>query len=129
VASDEITIGLDGEPTATITLGTVDDFAWAGGGLAAIEVGEPGFHTIQIWMGDDGAIADRILVTHDPTYTPQGDGPDESGHEPPRAEEEDPLPESAGCGCRAATASHSLLLGMCAIVQSSARDLQYGHSS
>lgn len=39
---------------------------------------EPGFHTLQIWLREDGLRLDRVLLTVDENYQPTGLGPAES---------------------------------------------------
>lgn len=45
---------------------------------ARIEVLVLGQHTLNIWMREDGFIADKIVVTSSASYTPTGTGPAES---------------------------------------------------
>ena len=47
-----------------------------------ISVAEAGIHTIHIWMGEDGAKLDRILLTTDQLYDASAEEPDESPHAP-----------------------------------------------
>jgi len=37
-----------------------------------------GMQEINLWMREDGSLVDKILLTTDETYTPTGEGPDES---------------------------------------------------
>jgi hypothetical protein len=48
------------------------------GARVAIEVPAPGVHTLHVWMREDGFELDRLLVTTDPGYSPEGEGPPES---------------------------------------------------
>jgi len=43
-----------------------------------VEVPSQGVHTVDIWMRDDGAALDRVLLTVDQGYSPPHDGPPES---------------------------------------------------
>ncbi len=47
-------------------------------GAAAIEIAEPGYHTLELWQREDGLRLDRILLTTDSEYNPTGNGPSES---------------------------------------------------
>ncbi len=55
---------------------------WMGGGenatRAYVEIAEAGKHVLNIWVREDGAPIDKIVLTNDPTYVPSGLGPDES---------------------------------------------------
>jgi hypothetical protein len=42
------------------------------------DVPSAGPHTVNIWMREDGAIVDKIVLTTNPNYTPTGNGPPES---------------------------------------------------
>ncbi|HEU0032354.1 MAG TPA: MYXO-CTERM sorting domain-containing protein [Kofleriaceae bacterium] len=82
-----------------------------------MNVPAPGRHTIDLWMRDAGAIVDRVLLTPDASYMPDGEGPDESGHEPPTpGDGDDGSP--TGCGCQAPVRDGSalLLIAVAAIV-------------
>jgi hypothetical protein len=39
---------------------------------------DPGPHTISIWLREDGIIVDKLLLTTDVGYLPEGIGPSES---------------------------------------------------
>ncbi|MCH7940735.1 MAG: hypothetical protein IH842_02020, partial [Thaumarchaeota archaeon] len=45
---------------------------------AFLDIGTGGVHTLNLWMREDGAIVDKILLTTNPDYVPEGDGPPES---------------------------------------------------
>ncbi len=45
---------------------------------ATLTVATPGLHTINVWMAKDGMRLDRLLLTADANFTPDGDGPAES---------------------------------------------------
>jgi alpha-D-xyloside xylohydrolase len=101
-ADDEVAIGIDDMEARTVALAASDYFVWAGGTGAAISIDAAGVHTLVLAMREDGAIVDRVLLTTDPDYTPEGIGPDESPHEPPRppADDDPASPASSGCGCQ-----------------------------
>ncbi len=46
--------------------------------LAVIDVTSTGMQTVDIWMREDGLILDKIILTTDPTYIPEGNGPQQS---------------------------------------------------
>jgi len=43
-----------------------------------IGVTTTGAHTVNLWMNEDGIIVDKILLTTDPAFVPEGTGPSES---------------------------------------------------
>jgi hypothetical protein len=45
---------------------------------ANFQVDAPGLHTVSLWMHKDGFTVDRILITSDKYYQPEGAGPPES---------------------------------------------------
>lgn len=57
-------------------LAIVTGFAWwsvkDGGGRPTIRVCSRGRHGVNLWMREDGARVDRILLTTNPGYTPSG---------------------------------------------------------
>jgi len=42
------------------------------------DVKSPGWHTLNLWMREDGLIVDKIVITNDSKFTAKGDGPAES---------------------------------------------------
>jgi uncharacterized delta-60 repeat protein len=79
---DSVHVGLDGDvlsssDNATITTGT--SFNWTSkgtdGAVLTINVPSAGMHTLNLWMREDGAIVDRILLTSSSSYKPSGTGP------------------------------------------------------
>ncbi len=46
--------------------------------VARIEVATPGAHVLNIWMGEDGLVVDKVLLTTNRRYVPTGSGPAES---------------------------------------------------
>lgn len=77
-------VGLDGAavPTADRISGLPSAYGWTNGTLdgavATIDVTTPGVHTVNVWMREDGAVVDKLLLTTNPDYTPAGPGPAES---------------------------------------------------
>lgn len=81
---DMIHIGLDGTlpTTSDALLLPINSWGWrrvtADGPVASFVVAATGVHTLQVWMGEDGVVVDKILLTTDPNYIPTGAGPVES---------------------------------------------------
>ena len=46
--------------------------------VAKVEVPSAGLHVINLWMREDGASLDRLLLTPNDTYAPEKEGPPES---------------------------------------------------
>lgn len=81
---DTLHVGLDGAavPTADRIGRLKGAYGWTNGTLdgapATIVVTTPGIHTLNLWMREDGAIVDKLLLTTDATFVPTGLGPAES---------------------------------------------------
>ncbi|MCC6352962.1 MAG: hypothetical protein IT577_03695, partial [Verrucomicrobiae bacterium] len=86
-ADDTAHAGLDGQSVAAADRinGFSGSWAWskgtADGGSATINVNGPGERTLDLWMGKDGFVIDKIVVTSDGGYTPSGTGPSESARD------------------------------------------------
>jgi len=48
------------------------------GRRARIDVPSAGEHVLSIWMREDGLVVDKVVLTTDRKYRPEGLGPDES---------------------------------------------------
>jgi PKD repeat protein len=82
--------GLDGVPAnAGIAAGGSDawgagigEWTWSNTGrtgtAVVVEVAAPGVHAFQVWMGDDGVIVDKVVITTDSSFVPADEGPPES---------------------------------------------------
>jgi hypothetical protein len=88
--SDSLHSGLDGEEIATADrIGGLNttlhwtNTAYQDPERIMFEVKTPGLHTLNIYMREDGAVVDKILLTSNPSYTPTGFGPPESAREAP----------------------------------------------
>ncbi|MEW6304103.1 MAG: galactose oxidase-like domain-containing protein [Verrucomicrobiota bacterium] len=61
---------------------TSTSFGWTkatmDGPVATINVHSVGIHTVNLWMREDGTVVDKLLLTTSSTYTPTGNGPDET---------------------------------------------------
>ncbi|MBI4357899.1 MAG: hypothetical protein HY584_01245, partial [Candidatus Omnitrophica bacterium] len=84
-SNNSVHVGLDGLATTSsdrIVLTTYNVFTWSKNTLdnvrASLEIASPGFHTLNVWMRDDGFRFDKILITKDPNFVPQELGPQES---------------------------------------------------
>jgi len=86
-SDDTLHLGLDGLPVgaADRICGFGPDWTWARQTLddnnATVNVTAPGEHTVNIWMRDDGFVADKIVLSRSGGYTPTGIGPNESAQE------------------------------------------------
>ena len=73
--------GLDGVPFATSTaIGDLPaSLGWKNalmnGTVAMIDVPAPGEHTLNLWMREDGALVDKVVLTTNRSYAPGGAGP------------------------------------------------------
>jgi hypothetical protein len=81
-AGDSVYISLDGQTPALLTGLPPRQWAWANRTLSGqevtLEVTEPGEHTLFLWQREDGLKLDRIVLTVDDSYNPEGNGPAES---------------------------------------------------
>lgn len=84
-SDDSVHVGIDGVANTTadrISTFSTAAYSWTNstmdGVRATINVTTAGLHTINLWMREDGTIADRILLTTNASFTPTGTGPAES---------------------------------------------------
>ncbi len=83
-SDDSCHVGLDGAELASSdrisTFGT--GWTWSNStmdaAVATFNVAAAGVHTVNLWMREDGFIADKILLTTNSAYAPTGTGPVES---------------------------------------------------
>jgi len=74
-------VGLDGKALDSANSIAEFDAEWLwvkdtkDGEDATIKVETPGRHVLNVWMRENGFVLDKILLTLDPKYTPQGKGP------------------------------------------------------
>ena len=78
-ADNSLHAGLDGAETTTasgIDIPAGTGWIWTtdrGSGLVAtLEIVTPGVHTINVWMREDGAYIDKLLLTTNAAYVPTG---------------------------------------------------------
>jgi hypothetical protein len=85
-SNDSCFVGLDGKERSTREYHDFEDdpdnFLWSGnlrgGDPDLLEVEEPGLHLFSVWMKENGLLVDKILLTQDLEFTPEGLGPNES---------------------------------------------------
>ena len=100
-SDDSVHVGLDGDGTTSDRLqppGDRNEWVWAfdrrdSQGTAVIDVPTAGLHTINLWMREDGFRADKVVLTTDPNFVPEGEGPAESARGP-RLDASGPAPAS-----------------------------------
>src|SRR5262249_9267696 len=86
-ASDSAHAGLDGAAIASADrlASFTASFGWSkstlDGPVATVVVSTAGVHTVNLWMREDGFLADKGLLTTDASFRPTGAGPAESGRE------------------------------------------------
>lgn len=84
ISSNSAHAGIDGQENATANRLNFSIGMWKwkkermDAGDAFVVVPDPGIHSVNIWMREDGAHIDKIILTTDPEYIPWGLGPDES---------------------------------------------------
>jgi hypothetical protein len=83
---DSLFFGLDGvkaDPANYFAIDAKKKWLWSNklrnSKEAKIDVTAPGVHTFSLWMREDGAAVDRIVLTAQPKYPVTGGGPPESG--------------------------------------------------
>ena len=90
-ANDSVNVGLDGalpETSDRIGNGWVAEngYVWANTTFedppARFTVASTGEHQVNFWMREDGFIFDKLLLTTNPGYVPDGNGPPESARVP-----------------------------------------------
>ncbi len=82
---DSCHVGLDNQANTTsnrFSFNAAADWGWFNTRYdttrATFNVPNSGIHTVNIWMQEDGAIIDKIVLTTNPAYVPSGEGPQES---------------------------------------------------
>ena len=85
--SDSVHGGIDGAAIASADRinGFTASFGWTRATLdgvnATVSVSTTGVHTVNLWMREDGFVADKVLLTTNASFTPTGTGPAESPRE------------------------------------------------
>jgi poly(beta-D-mannuronate) C5 epimerase len=73
-ADDSVRVGFDGELLATVSYSQTNTWVWKS---ASFTVTNAGVHLVNLWMREDGAYVDRLILSLDPAFTPIGEGPAE----------------------------------------------------
>jgi hypothetical protein len=82
--ADSCHVGLEGAAVETCESITSfgKDWTWSNEtknrSVATIDISSTGTHTINLWMKEDGFVVDKIVLTTDEFYVPEGEGPPES---------------------------------------------------
>jgi hypothetical protein len=74
-SSDSINVGLDDQVPQNLHYSRTGAWTWR---AQQIVVPSPGPHDVKVWMREDGASVDRLLLTTNLSFTPEGAGPPES---------------------------------------------------
>ncbi|MGA9597106.1 MAG: hypothetical protein WBV06_13170, partial [Acidimicrobiia bacterium] len=93
IRSKGVFVGIDGDVAGGVAAGGngswsdgVGEWTWSNVGRlptpVSIEVSDGGVHTFQVFMGDDGLILDKIILTTDASFVPTDEGPPESPRQP-----------------------------------------------
>jgi uncharacterized repeat protein (TIGR02543 family) len=82
-ADNSLNFGMDGSLVGSNLGSDAGEWRWPNKATAPITVSSTGYHTLNIWMREDGMIADKIVLTTDPDFNPLGSdlGPAESAQE------------------------------------------------
>ena len=94
--ANSLHVGLDGELPRTgerIEVRRFRQWTWTRAirgrrGEARLVIDQPGMHSLHLWMREDGLLVDRILLTRDPDFRPDGVGPRQSILAAPAVEDE-----------------------------------------
>ena len=85
-ANDSVFVGVDGALTTRLTgFNAGQGYTWANtpvGDSGPITITTPGNHILNVWMREDGFVADKILLVSDSGFVPSGFGPSESAAVP-----------------------------------------------
>lgn len=78
--SDSVHVGINGILSSAKALQNFPTgWNWSnekrGGGTATVSVSSAGTHTINVWMREDGLILDKLVLSLNPDWTPEGFGP------------------------------------------------------
>lgn len=82
-SDDSVHVGLDGQAVSTSDrIELPSSLNWSedtmDGVVARVEVDLPGLHTVNVWMREDGAVIDKLVMTTNANYSISGQGPAES---------------------------------------------------
>ena len=74
-SDDSVYVGVDGAAPQSISYSATGIWVWQS---KRVTIGSPGVHSLNVWMREDGAYVDRILLAANLSYTPTGTGPPET---------------------------------------------------
>jgi len=84
-ADNSVHGGLDGATVPALSqigFSATKKWVWTNrqmnGQVASFPVATAGVHTVNLWMREDGAVVDRVIISSDPKWGPKGSGPAES---------------------------------------------------
>jgi len=79
-------VAISQDSSTAIAIPITSDFSWTSDSTDSerltVTVDSAGRHSLDIWMREDGAEIDRVLLTTDESYNPGADEPQESQYEP-----------------------------------------------
>lgn len=75
-SDDSVYVGVDGVPAPALVFSTTGAWMWRS---VSVTITNAGTHQLNLWMREDGAYVDRLLLSYDTNYVPASDGPPESG--------------------------------------------------
>jgi len=87
-SDDSVHVGVDGQVLQTLPYSRTGAWMWR---AKQVVISTPGLHAVNVWMREDGAYVDRVLLSANLSFVPTGDGPPESGRSGPLVGE--PLPD------------------------------------
>ncbi|MFZ5376121.1 MAG: PKD domain-containing protein [Patescibacteria group bacterium] len=81
--SDSLYFGIDGSRVGAMELSNLNNWGWSrtvrmSSSPASVTIGSAGTHSINIWMREDGATVDKVILTTNASYVPSGSGLAES---------------------------------------------------
>jgi len=78
-SGDSVHVGVDGQVVESLAYPTTGVWTWKAG---QVSIDNAGWHEINLWMHEDGAYVDRLLLATNLSFTPTGNGPPESLRSP-----------------------------------------------
>jgi poly(beta-D-mannuronate) C5 epimerase len=74
-SDDSIYVGVDNVPTPALSYGVTGAWFWKS---ANITLTNSGLHQVNLWMREDGAYVDRLILSLNAAFTPTNEGPAET---------------------------------------------------
>jgi len=74
-SDDSVFVGMNGQAAQSLAYSQTGTWMWRS---RPVVIPGPGVHELNLWMREDGARVDRLLLAADPAYVPTGAGPPES---------------------------------------------------